>query len=161
MIPFQDCECVDRAFSNWAGHLGILIDRLWGWSCLTVDVWLTHLEEGLSWCTPAVREVMGSIPIRRPRHFFVSRVRHVQQFTFHFFFLIFCKFNVSNHTFPKCLRTSCVSFLCVSNFSKSKGRTRISWSFLNKESWEMAMAEKKKIYIYIYSIIIYLFMCPN
>ena len=48
-------------------------------------------------------------------------------------------------TFPKCLRTSRASFSCVSNFCKSNGRTRISWSFLNDESWARKIADGKEI----------------
>ena len=48
-------------------------------------------------------------------------------------------------TFPKCLRTSWASFSCVSNFCKSNGRTRISWSFLNDEPWAREIADGKEI----------------
>ena len=48
-------------------------------------------------------------------------------------------------TFPKCLRTSWASFSCVSNFCKSNGRTRISWSFLNDESWAREISDGKEI----------------
>ena len=49
---------------------------------------------------------------------------------------------IITNTFPKCLRTSWAIFWCVSNFSKSKGRTRISLSLLKEELRPEAMAGK-------------------